>query len=112
MSRIFAVALAALAVAACNDSPISRELGARCDVTADCAQRCLSPSTESPGGFCTTSCTTSADCPMDASCADRQGGVCLFTCTTDPQCAFLGTGWTCQSSDASGGGKVMVCRGD
>jgi hypothetical protein len=113
MARPLALALLiALVATGCNDSTISRTLGARCAVTADCAQRCLAPDPETPGGLCTLSCTTDGDCPTAARCANQQGGVCLFGCATDPDCAFLGAGWTCQATDAPGGGKVMVCRGN
>jgi hypothetical protein len=101
-----------LALVACQSSEVSRKLGARCDVNADCAQTCL-PIPDWPGGFCTTSCDSDANCESDAACIDENGGVCAFGCISDASCTFLGAGYTCQSIDAhpNGGTKVMVCHG-
>lgn len=105
-------ALAPLTLAACQSSDVSRALGARCEATADCDDRCLPPAPDYPGGFCTRSCLDETECSDDASCADREGGVCLFKCGVDGDCAFLGDGWRCKEEDVHGGaGKVMVCRG-
>ncbi len=106
------IAIVGVLAAACQHSDVSRQIGARCDVTADCDQRCLTPGAEFPGGFCTVACTTRADCPGATTCADQEGGVCLFECASDAECAFLGTGWRCVPVDLRGGGiKVMACRG-
>lgn len=88
---------AALALAGCGvESSVSRTLGARCDTADECDDRCLSiPSTSFPGGFCSVSCESNADCQAGASCIDTVGGVCLFDCTDDPSCTFLGDGWRC-----------------
>jgi hypothetical protein len=116
MSQRAGIALGALAAAAwlagCQHSDVSREVGARCDVAAECDERCLGPGTDFPGGFCTVTCADRTMCPGGTTCADRDGGVCLFTCTDDTSCAFLGAGWRCGSEDLRGGGiKVTVCRG-
>jgi hypothetical protein len=110
--RIAMITLA-LALAACQSSDVSRDLGARCDVAAECNERCLGPSMEWPGGFCSTTCDTDDDCPLDAACIDEAGGgVCAFTCLSDPQCSFLIGAYTCHERDTHGAtGKVMVCRG-
>ena len=106
------VLFALLAVAACQSSDVSRTLGARCDLSAECDQKCLAPGTDWPGGFCTTICDDDMGCPTGANCIEEEGGVCAFSCATDPDCAFLGAGYTCQAFDRHGGGnKVMVCRG-
>jgi len=100
-------------LAACQSSDVSRELGARCDVQADCDDRCLTPSTDWPGGFCTVTCDDDADCPSDSACIDEgNGGICAFTCRDDRYCEFLGAGYTCKERDAHPDGmKVTVCRG-
>jgi len=99
-------------VAACQVSNVSRTIGARCDVKSECDDRCLAPSTDYPGGFCTTDCASRDECGDGTTCADREGGVCLYQCAGDLDCAFLGTGWRCTTADLRGGGiKVMVCRG-
>src|SRR2546423_8375581 len=102
-----------IALAACESSDVSRTLGARCDLNADCTQTCLGPDMNWPGGFCTTSCDSDASCPSGAHCVDEGGtnGICAFPCGVDADCAFLGQ-YTCQGRDRhNGGNKVMVCRG-
>jgi hypothetical protein len=101
-----------VAIAACQSSNVSRDLGARCDGLADCNQACLSGEPW-PGGFCTTLCDDDLGCPDDAACVEEQGGVCEFRCMGDTDCVFLGVGYACTLIDDHGGGlKVMVCRGD
>ena len=101
--------LVLLALVGCQSSDVSRDVGARCDKTDDCNERCLVDWT---GGFCTITCDDASDCPGDARCIDEQGGVCAFSCTGNADCAFLGAGYTCQDVDSHGAGtKVMVCRG-
>jgi hypothetical protein len=101
----------ALALAGCQSLDVSRDLGARCDLVKDCNERCLTGNGW-PGGFCTTTCDTRADCPGNSTCIDEQGGVCAFSCARDGDCSFLGAGYTCQALDSHGAGtKVMACRG-
>jgi len=100
-------------IAACQSSDVSREVGARCDSNADCDQKCETPGTAWPGGFCTELCDSDANCPENTRCIDEDGGVCEFTCAADPDCVVLGTGYTCKQLDSHGGGaKVNACRGD
>jgi hypothetical protein len=107
------VAIAGALVAGCQHSDVSRAVGARCDRTDECDDRCLPNSLAYPGGFCTLACESRTECPDGTNCADREGGVCLFSCATDPDCMFLGAGWRCDSVDLRGGGiKVLVCRGN
>jgi len=103
----------AIALVACQSSDVSRRVGARCDQSSECDQRCLGPDVEFPGGFCTIACDHSSDCPTNASCVDDQGGACLFHCLADIDCAFLGDGWRCQVQDErnNNGVKVTVCLG-
>jgi hypothetical protein len=111
---LLGLALAAAAAAvACGGDPVSRTLGARCDLSSECDERCLAPGTEYPGGFCTVSCDGTSDCPGGAACVDdgAGGGICLSRCLDDPDCAFLGTGWTCQELDQRPMGTVKICRG-
>jgi hypothetical protein len=101
-----------LALVACQSEPVSRTLGARCDLSSECEQRCLAPSGDWPGGFCTIACDTDANCPSGARCIGDIGGVCAFACTTNADCEFLVGGYTCQDVDPrSGGVKVKVCHG-
>lgn len=106
--------LLALLLAACGGDGISRTVGARCDVTADCDDRCLGPSGDFPQGFCSVDCSSNDDCPSDTDCVDREGGVCLFVCATDGDCGFLGPGWFCKDDNLRGSPDVRtsVCRGD
>ncbi len=98
-------------LAACSGGDVSRAVGARCDDSAECDDRCLMPSDPYPGGFCTLSCDDDADCPDDARCVDDEGGVCLFTCADEPACDFLGVGWTCVNRLGRPEGDARVCRG-
>lgn len=107
------IVLITLALVACNSSDVSRQVGARCDRAAECDERCLGPSGDWPGGFCSITCDTDDDCPADAACIDEDGGgVCAFACLTDRGCTFLGDGYVCKERDAHGlSTKVTVCRG-
>jgi len=82
-------------------------------VQADCDDRCLTPSDDWPGGFCTVTCDDDGDCPGDTACIDEgNGGVCAYTCRDDQFCAFLGA-YQCKERDAhpDNGTTVTVCRG-
>jgi len=109
-----ALILLALLVGACGDDHVSRTLGARCDRPDDCADRCLAPSADYPGGLCTVDCFSSGDCPDGAQCIESEGGVCLYACREPRDCEFLGPGWSCKAeplrSDQTQ--QVLVCRGD
>jgi hypothetical protein len=106
------LALVMLALVACQDSDVSRAVGARCVDSSECDDRCLPPSGDWPGGFCTVHCEVDLDCPGLAVCIEEEGGICAFACSADPGCLFLGNGYKCVERDARGGaGKRMVCRG-
>jgi len=105
-------ALIAIALAACQSSDVSRDVGARCTEDSECNVKCLEPGADWPGGFCTVLCDSDADCPSGDRCLDEDDGVCAVSCGSDGECTFLGA-YTCESEDSKGGGtKVMVCRGD
>jgi hypothetical protein len=90
-------------------------IGDPCASTDDCSKGCYLDIEDYPGGFCSVSCASDADCPSDAACVDRDGGVCLFTCGASGgfDCTFLGPGWRCDDKDRQGaGGQVYVCIGD
>jgi len=111
-ARIAIVAAMLATALGCQSSDVSRAVGARCDDGSECDGRCLGPSDDYPGGFCSLVCDSRSDCPSDTTCADRDGGVCLFTCDDDNGCGFLGERWGCEQVDLRGGGiKVKVCRG-
>ena len=106
------LAIAAALLLGCQDSYVSRELGARCDNSDECDDRCLGPSSDWPAGFCTIRCETDTDCPEDAACIEEEGGVCAYACVADVGCTFLGNGYGCRERAARGGvGTRMVCRG-
>ena len=99
-------ALFALALVACQDSAVSRALGAECTTDHQCDDVCATGGAW-PDGLCTLSCMTDADCPSEAACIGDLGGICAFRCAADPNCAFLGSAYRCKQRD-----QVMVCRGD
>jgi hypothetical protein len=106
------IAVVGVWLVACQQQDVTREVGARCDDSLECDQRCLRAGNGYPGGFCTVACEARSECPGDTTCADREGGVCLFECDGDDDCGFLGAGWRCEPADLRGGGiKVQVCRG-
>lgn len=106
--------LLAFVLVACGGSDVSRLIGARCEATSDCEDRCLAPSGDYPDGFCTVNCSDNRDCPSDTECVDREGGVCLFSCLDDRDCEFLGPAWRCKEADLreDENVKVSICRGD
>ena len=109
----FAILACTLLLAACQSSDVSRSLGARCDKSSECDERCLPPSGEWPGGFCTFTCDSDADCPEGSGCVDEQGaGICAFRCGAPGDCTFLGE-YVCVDRDRHGdtGNKAAVCRG-
>ena len=96
---------------ACQSEDVSRRIGARCDTTTECDQKCLAPGGDWPGGFCTVACTSDADCGDGYRCVAEDGGVCTFSCMADPDCTFLGSGYSCVQVDAIDQSKVMTCHG-
>ncbi|MEO8700073.1 MAG: hypothetical protein ABI867_08520 [Kofleriaceae bacterium] len=114
MRTACAIAIAMAAVGCSPASNVSRDLGARCDVTDDCSERCLPPGEDFPDGLCTLDCSDDQECPAEASCVDREGGVCLFRCSVDTDCTFLGPTWGCKEDNLreSDNVKVNICRGD
>jgi hypothetical protein len=102
-----------LANAACQDSLVTRTIGARCDVSHECDDRCLPEGEGFPGGFCTYDCATQADCTVRSACVELQGGVCLYDCTSSFDCEFLGPGWTCAEIESREDPtrRVQVCVG-
>lgn len=98
-----------LTAVACAGSDVTRAVGARCDASWECDDRCLLPDDGWPGGFCSLSCDDDDGCPADTACTDLEGGVCLFTCDEAADCYFLGGGWTCQTVLGRPEGQVRVC---
>lgn len=105
--------VAATLLGACQDAPVSRAVGARCDRSAECDERCLAPGEDWPGGFCTVTCDSDGDCPEDTVCiVEGEAGVCAFRCDTDPGCAFLGNGYECSARPRNMSEMtVTVCHG-
>ena len=101
------------ALVACQSSDVSRALGARCTQNTDCAQKCLGPSVDWPGGFCTTACDNDSDCGNGAHCIATDGGICAFACAgANSDCSFLDGNYVCVPVDPQSGAlKVSVCLG-
>jgi hypothetical protein len=98
---------------ACHNGPTIDDLvGSACTSDGDCQHRCVMDGDHQfPGGFCTLSCTSDLDCPVDTVCVNPAGGVCMFECAR-LACPALGPGWNCKSADRHGGdGHVDVCIG-
>jgi hypothetical protein len=58
------------------------------------------------GGYCTSSCSTPAECPTGSSCLSTPRR-CIATCVTDADCRST-EGYKCQSAP-SGGGGLKYC---
>lgn len=111
MRYLLVMAIAALV--GCQNSDVSRSIGARCNTSSECDGRCLPPSADWPDGFCTLVCDDNSACPEGTRCIDEAGGVCAFTCSDDPGCSFLGIAYVCKQRDSKGSGvKAMVCHGN
>lgn len=103
-----------LFVTACgghDDGDIDEVVGAACASDRDCESRCYLDNNDFPGGFCSLSCQTDNDCPIDTYCMSQSGGVCLFACPPF-ECDRLGPSWTCREKSRKSGGSVSVCIGD
>lgn len=110
-----AVALAAvLALNGCgngvgNDGAV---VGGDCVVSGECHvdSRCLTGASF-PGGYCSKSCDSDADCPDGSACVDAAGvgGVCLLSCTAGADCR-TSDGYDCVETASRGaGGTTHVC---
>ncbi len=108
------LALVLILASACSRSPgeIDSYIGDTCVRDSDCDSRCYQDNQDFPGGFCSISCRSDADCPSDTACIDKAGGVCLFLCTEVDCAAALGPGWHCSDKERVTGGKDNVCIGD
>ncbi len=108
-----------LLLAGCSDSnagpftsvgPGSAQVGGSCSTDTQCQSRCVT-SDGFPGGMCTVSCASDADCPLGTGCIDDNGGICAVLCTTNA-CSAFGPTWTCSERNRPGdNGKISVCRG-
>jgi len=82
-------------------------VGGSCTVSSDCEQlsRCLT-GVDWPGGMCTLSCDTTADCAEGSVCVESEGGVCVVDCA---ECRG-DEGYGCVEYEARGAsGTVMGC---
>ena len=108
--RIALLGLTMTALVACGDGGIGNTgdvVGGPC--TADsCAggSTCLLD-TMLPGGTCTMSCTTQADCPDGTVCVQESGGTCLLACSTASDCRD-GYGCNVKSTLPAGSGHVCI----
>lgn len=103
------------ALLACGgDEETSTLLGADCNDSADCDERCLGPSNDYPDGLCSLDCSVNLDCPDGSDCIDKEGGVCLYLCEIDEDCKFLGPDWICRDENLREDQNVQsaVCLGN
>ena len=86
-------------------------VGAACDVDSQCVHRCVRGDSHYPGGLCSLTCRSDADCPGGSSCVDDANGICAVNCLANDNCAGFGRGFSCDDVDRVGGGpKATVCR--
>lgn len=106
------VSLCVVVAAACGGhgaGDIDEVVGASCTSDRDCAHRCFQDS-DLPDGFCSLSCVTDNDCPIDTYCMSESGGMCMFACPPF-DCSRLGAGWFCRDRGRRNGGSLNVCSG-
>jgi hypothetical protein len=85
-------------------------VGAACASNGDCDSRCVS-SDHYPGGMCTLTCASNANCPDGTSCIDDAGGICAVNCRLPGDCALFGAPYACDSKGLKGAdGSALVCR--
>ena len=108
MRWLFACAL----VLGCGHGPgdVDRLIGNACTADRDCEHRCYDNPGRYPNGFCSVSCSSDDDCPLDTFCVAEDGGVCLFACPPF-ECDQLGPDWVCRARGRVGGGSINVCFG-
>lgn len=94
---------------ACGDDGVGSDgalVGAACQSTNDCDERCLTGG-DYPQGMCTASCSSDGDCPDGTNCIDKEGGVCMLACDLPSDCRG---GYTCKGEDNKGhAGESLVC---
>lgn len=96
---------AAIGLSGCGDD---REVGAACEMHADCLERCVEGK-DFPGGLCTVACDDDRDCPGGTACVDKKDGICVPACERDRDCQG---GYKCKSVGRRGdSGRADVCLG-
>jgi hypothetical protein len=109
MKRLVAVYGLLMLGGGCGNDGIDEHIGAPCVDNHDCTDRCYT-SPRYPGGFCSHTCDSDLDCPVNTHCISGDMGVCLFACPP-LDCADLGPGWSCQQQPLEGMGTAAVCVG-
>jgi hypothetical protein len=111
MTRLVATALVLLAACGGGIGANGTLVGAQCSVDRECVHRCVTGSNNYPGGMCTISCNSDADCAPGTACVDDHGGICVVSCVDSAACAGFGRGFVCDDEDRRGaGGRAFVCR--
>jgi hypothetical protein len=109
-SLVIASLVVAAACGGHGEGDIDELVGAACTSDRDCESRCYLDNNDYPGGFCSLSCQSDNDCPIDTYCMSQSGGVCLFACPPF-DCARLGPEWECHQKARVHNGSVSVCVG-
>jgi len=117
LATVAAAVFLLLAGTACSDDeegPAPSSVGNEGDVvggactTGQCADGSYCELSGSfPGGVCTVTCNSHADCPSGTRCISNQSGICLLECLETSDCR---SGYRCDiESDEEGGGESRVC---
>lgn len=107
----FAALSLAFAAGCSGVGPGGRTIGAACSTDRDCTNRCVTGDRHYPGGICSLSCTSDAQCPAGSACIDDSGGICMATCQNNSDCSAFGRGFLCDRENRVGAsGEVSVCR--
>ena len=115
--QMSSLALATLAVSACDDDAGNDRIGNSGDVVGGpcrtndtCAEgsECIVGG-DFPGGMCTLACSSDADCPGATRCISNEGGICMLPCESKADCR---EGFQCEGKSREGGdGDKKVCNG-
>jgi hypothetical protein len=118
------VALLVVLASACGDDRApgqagsdSKFVGGPCAENVECEFTLCQSTRDTPGGTCTSSCSSDADCSSGSACvATDFGWYCLVSCTSDADCR---TDYSCQRftrapppSEGQQPSFTNVCSGD
>ena len=103
-------ALALAALAGCGQSAVGRNgdvVGGPCSGGGGCASGSVCETASMyPGGMCSVTCDSQADCPGNSACITEGGGRCVLRCSSSSDCR---DGYGCNEKSTPGDGHANVC---
>ncbi len=109
-SRWGFAALLLAALAGCGQSAVGRNgdvVGGPCSGGGGCASGSVCETASMyPGGMCSVTCDSQADCPGNSACITEGGGRCVLRCSSSSDCR---DGYGCNEKSTPGDGHANVC---